>query len=188
MNLSVRQAVRCIRRSEMELLERFTQGDLEAFEILFQQFQKDVYGWIIRIVRDPRIAEELTVETFWRIYRSHARFDPARSFGAWARRIATNLALDYLKDVRKEVEFPENWLQETPPDPAIQHDTRERIQQAFSQLPPKLRVTATLALIEDRPYEEIAESLGVPIGTVKSRVFRATRLLREKLKKLGVEP
>ena len=76
----------------MELLERFARGDLEAFEILFRQFQKEAYGWIIRIVRDPRAAEELTVETFWRIYRAHARFDPTRSFGAWARRVATNLA------------------------------------------------------------------------------------------------
>jgi RNA polymerase sigma factor (sigma-70 family) len=188
MNLSLRSVVRCSRRSEMELLERFTQGDLEAFEILFQQFQKEVYGWVIRIVRDPGIAEELTVETFWRIYRSHSRFNPALSFGAWARRIATNLALDYLKRVRKEVGFSENWIQETLPDPAIQQDMRRQIQQAFNQLPPKLRLAAILALIEERPYEEIAESLGIPIGTVKSRVFRATQLLRAKLKQLGVEP
>lgn len=171
----------------MELLERFTTGDLEAFEILFQQFQKDVYGWIIRIVRDPGIAEELTIETFWRIYRSHARFDPARSFGAWARRIATNLALDYLKCVRNEVELSESRILETPLDPAVEQDTQQRIKQAFNSLPPKLRLTATLALIEERPYEEIAESLGIPVGTVKSRVFRATRLLRLKLKQLGVE-
>ncbi len=171
----------------MELLEKFTHGDLGAFEVLFRQFQKEVYGWIIRIVREPRVAEELTMEAFWRIYRSHARFDPTRSFGAWARRIATNLALDHLKHVRSEVELPESQSQETPPDPAIQQDTRERIQRAFIQLPPKLRIAATLALIEERPYEEIAESLSIPIGTVKSRVFRATRLLRENLMHLGIE-
>ena len=172
----------------MEVQVRFAQGDLKAFEMLFRQFQKEVYGWIIRIVRDPRIAEELTVETFWRVYRSHARFNPERSFGAWARRVATNLALDYLKHVRKEVEFSEDWSQGMPPDPAIEQDTRERIQRAFSQLPAKLRAAATLALIEERPYEEIAESLGIPLGTVKSRVFSAIRLLRKKLKQLGVEP
>lgn len=171
----------------MELLEKFTHGDLDAFEILFRQFQKEVYGWIVRIVRDPRVAEELTMETFWRLYRSHARFDPTRSFGAWARRIATNLALDHLKHVRPEVQFQESRSLETPPDAAIQRDTRERIQQAFSQLPPKLRVAATLALIEERPYEEIAEALSIPVGTVKSRLFRATRLLREHLKQLGIE-
>ena len=68
----------------MELLEKFTQGDLDAFEILFRQFQKEVYGWIIRIVRDQRVAEDLTMETFWRLYSSRARFDPTRSCGAWA--------------------------------------------------------------------------------------------------------
>ncbi len=80
----------------MELLKRFTEGDVEAFEELFRRFQAEVYAWIVRIVRDPGIAEDLTVETFWRIYRSRARFDPEKSFAAWARRIATNLAIDYL--------------------------------------------------------------------------------------------
>lgn len=169
----------------MELLERFTTGDVEAFEILFQQYQKDVYGWIVRIVRNPTAAEELTVETFWRVYRSRARFDAARSFGAWTRRIATNLALDYLKRAGNEVEFTEDISPESPLDPAVQQDTRKQIQRAFNQLPPKLRLTATLALVEEIPYEEIAESLGVPVGTVKSRVFTATRLLRLKLKQLG---
>ena len=62
----------------MELLERFATGDLEAFETLFRGHQKHVYAWIVRIVRDSGIAEDLTVETFWRIYRSRARFDPGR--------------------------------------------------------------------------------------------------------------
>ena len=87
----------------MDLLERFAQGELEAFETVFRQFQGEVFGWIVRIVRDPGIAEDLTVETFWRIYQARSRFDPTRSFGAWARRIATNVALDYLKMVRPEV-------------------------------------------------------------------------------------
>ena len=172
----------------MELQERFAQGDVKAFETLFRMFQKEVYGWIIRIVRNPSTAEELTVETFWRIYRSHARFDPTRSFGAWARRVATNVALDYLRRVREEVQLPENRPQVTPSNPAIQQEMREKIQDAFSRLPAKLRVAATLALVEEMPYEEIAESLGIPVGTVKSRVFRATRKLRTKLKRSGMQP
>lgn len=171
----------------MELLERFTTGDVEAFEILFQQYQKDVYGWIVRIVRNPTVAEELTVETFWRVYRSRARFDPTRSFGAWTRRISTNLALDYLKRAGNEVEFTENISPESPPDLILQQDQRKQIQEAFNQLPPKLRLTAVLALVEEIPYEEIAESLGIPVGTVKSRIFTATRILRSKLKELGEE-
>ncbi len=174
----------------MELLERFARGDLEAFEALFRQFQNDVYGWIVRIVRDRGAAEDLTVETFWRIYRARARFDPTRSFGAWARRVATNVALDYLRNIRPEVEFADSRhdLGRRQPDPAVQQDIRERIERAFGALPAKLRVAATLALIEEQPYEEIAEALGIPIGTVKSRVFRAIRLLRKTLKRLRVEP
>ncbi|MEK6280401.1 MAG: RNA polymerase sigma factor [Acidobacteriota bacterium] len=172
----------------MELLERFAQGELEAFETLFRQFQGEVFGWIIRIVRDPGVAEDLTVETFWRIYRSRSRFDPARSFGAWARRIATNAAIDYLKSVRPEVLLTENQAQVVPPNPGVQWDIRDRVEQAFTHLPAKLQVVARLALIEEQPYEEIAGALGISVGAVKSRVFRAVRLLRRKLKRLGVEP
>jgi len=81
----------------MEVLERFALGDLEAFEILFREFQGEVYRCTYRIVRDSATAEDLTLEAFWRIYRARARFDPSRSFKSWARRIATNLALDHLK-------------------------------------------------------------------------------------------
>ncbi len=172
----------------MELLERFALGELEAFEALFRQFQREVYSWILRIVRNPTVAEELTVETFWRIYRARARFDPSGNFGAWARRIATNLALDHWKSSKAQRPLPELQLSEEPPDPAVRRDVRARIERAFEQLPPKLRIVATLALIEERPYEEIGQALGIPVGTVKSREFRAVRLLREKLKRLGVQP
>jgi RNA polymerase sigma factor (sigma-70 family) len=74
--------------TEAELVP-FTQGDVRAFETLFRKHQGSVYRWIVRIVRDPAAAEDLTLETLWRIYRARARFDPRRPFGAWARRIAT---------------------------------------------------------------------------------------------------
>lgn len=167
----------------MELHERFIHGDLEAFETLFRQFQKEVFRWILRIVRDPGVAEDLTVETFWRIYRARARFDARRSFGAWARRIATNVSYDHLKTLRNEIELtgePEAAAQ----DPTNASDTRKKVREAFAALPPKLRLTATLALIEETPYNEIADSLGIPVGTVKSRVFKAVRILRTKLKDL----
>jgi len=171
-----------------ELLQQFAHGDLEAFESLFRQFQGEVYGWIVRIVRDPGIAEDLTVETFWRIHRAHARFDPGRSFAAWARRIATNTALDYLKSARVETGLPEDLPAAALPNPGIEQDVRERVRRAFGQLPPKLRVAAMLALIDEEPYAEIADALGISIGAVKLRVFRAVRLLRNHLKQLGVEP
>ncbi len=172
----------------MELLKRFAAGDLEAFETLFRQFQGQVYGWIVRIVRDTGVAEDLTVETFWRIYRAHARFNTEGSFGAWARRIATNAALDYLKTARREVPLPENLPQKAQPDPALRREIRERTERAFRQLPAKLQLAATLALIEEEPYVEIAEALAISVGAVRLRVFRAVRLLRKKLKRMGVEP
>src|SRR5947209_14184136 len=171
----------------MELLERFASGDMEAFEALFRQHQKEVYAWIVRIVRDIGIAEDLTVETFWRIYKSHARFDPAGNFRAWARRIATNAALDHLRHSRHEIELPNDLPSARTADPAIRRETRERLKQAFFQLPPKYRLVATLALIEEEPYNDIAEAVGISVALVKVRVFRAVRMLREKLNTFGVE-
>jgi len=160
-------------------LERFASGDLVAFESLFREFQGPVFGWIMRIVRDRGAAEELTVETFWRAWNARARFDPQREFGAWARRIASNLALNHLKRRRPIVDRPAEAGRYT--DPAIDAETRETIERAFRELPPKLRAAATLALIEEEPYDEIARGLGISVNGVKSRVFRAVRILREKL-------
>src|SRR5215472_7689169 len=100
----------------MTLLERFARGDLDAFEDLFRQFQGRVFGWIVRIVRDRGVAEDLTLETFWRVYRARARFNPEASFGAWAYRIATNLALNHLRRRRNEEELPEDIAQAGSPD------------------------------------------------------------------------
>jgi RNA polymerase sigma-70 factor (ECF subfamily) len=171
----------------MDLLERFSAGDLDAFEALFRQHQRQVYAWIVRIVRDSGIAEDLTVETFWRIYRSRARFDPAGNFGAWAYRIATNAALDHLRKSRREIELPADLPADSCPDTAVQHEARDRIRKAFAQLPPKYRLVATLALIEDEPYERIAGAAGISVSLVKVRVFRAVRLLRKELSSLGIK-
>jgi RNA polymerase sigma-70 factor (ECF subfamily) len=171
-----------------DVLRQFSHGDLDAFESLFRQHQDEVYGWIVRIVRDPAAAEDLTVETFWRIHRAHARFDPARSFQAWARRIATNAALDHLKAVRYETDLPDDIASPPFPDPGISEELRRKTARAFRRLPPKLRVAATLALIEQQPYKEIAESLGISTGAVKLRVFRALRFLRKELQRQGIEP
>jgi RNA polymerase sigma-70 factor (ECF subfamily) len=168
-----------------DLLERFVRGDEDAFESLFRLFERDVYGWILRIVRDPSAAEDALVDAFWRAHRAHARFDPSRSFAAWMRRIATNSALDQLTVARRHAPLP--WS----PDqhavwPPESEGLRASVQVALARLPAKLQEVAVLALLGDRPYVGIAEALDVPIGTVKSRVFRATRALREELRRLGV--
>ena len=171
-----------------DVLRQFCHGNLDAFEALFRSHQGEVYGWIVRIVRDPSAAEDLTVETFWRIHRAHARFDPTRSFGAWARRIATNAALDHLKTTRWETDLPDDLPSRPLPDPGISQELRRKVARAFRRLPPQLRITATLALIEEQPYQEIADALGVSIGAIKVRVFRARRFLRKEMKRQGIEP
>jgi RNA polymerase sigma factor (sigma-70 family) len=171
-----------------DVLRQFSHGDLDAFEALFRTHQSEVYGWIVRIVRDPAAAEDLTLETFWRIHRAHARFDPARSFGAWARRVATNAALDYLKTARPETDLPDDLVSPVLPDPGVSEELRRKTARAFERLPPKLRIAATLALIEEQPYKEIAEALGISTSAVKVRVFRAVRFLRDELKRQGIEP
>src|SRR6185295_18533681 len=86
---------------EGDLLRRFVLGDHDAFESLFRQFEREVYGWSLRIVRDGSVAEDVVVEAFWRAYRGRAHFDPTRSFGAWMRRIVTNVARDHLRALRR---------------------------------------------------------------------------------------
>jgi RNA polymerase sigma-70 factor (ECF subfamily) len=183
---------------QSELLRQFVRGDLDAFETLFREHQAEVYRSIVVIVRDPSLAEDLTVETFWRIHRAHARFDPTRSFEAWARRIATNAALDHFKSASHsfarhtqagdDPDPLENLPQPPSPDPAITMEVRTKTAQAFRQLPPSLQVAATLALIEEQPYKQIAETLGISLGAVKLRVFRALRLLRINLIQKGIKP
>ncbi|HXN47120.1 MAG TPA: sigma-70 family RNA polymerase sigma factor [Bryobacteraceae bacterium] len=176
----------------VDILEQFARGDAAAFEELFREYQGQVYGWIVRIVRDPAAAEDLTVETFWRIHQARARFDPRCGFGPWARRIATNLAIGHLGVRRTETEFsddaPPASARSSPPDPAVSADVRQKVAEAFGKLPAKLRAAATLAMIEEEPYTEIGAALGISVGAVKSRVFRATRLLRKSLIGAGVEP
>jgi RNA polymerase sigma-70 factor (ECF subfamily) len=170
----------------MELLDRFIAGDLEAFEVQFRQHQSQVYAWTLRIVRDSGIAEDLTVETFWSIHRSRARFRPDGNFPAWARRIATNAALDHLRRSRRETALPDDLPSAAKPDPAIQRENRQCIYRAFTLLPAKYRLIATLALVEEEPYQKIAEAVGISADVVKIRVFRAVRMLRKNLTSMGI--
>ena len=174
------------------VLNQFRQGDVGAFETLFHQHQRAVYHWILRIVRDPSTAEDLTVETFWRIHQAHSRFKPAQGFEGWARRIATHAALDWLRanSARNKLNVEPCGELAAPPnsDPAVTAEIRTRTAQAFSRLPPRLRITATLAVIEQQPQKDVAAALGISVAAVKLRVFRALRLLRRDLQQQGIMP
>lgn len=170
-----------------ELLTRFVQGDLDAFESLYREYKAEVYHWALRIVRDAGIAEDVLIDAFWRAYRGRAQFDASRSFGAWMRRIATNVALDHLRAKRSRA----NWVpihDKIAARSTMAHGLSESVLRAFRKLSPKLQIVATLSLIEELPYAEIADALHLPVGTVKSRSYRAIRALREELAKLGIQP
>ena len=172
----------------MDLLKGFTAGDLGAFESLFRTHQPCVYRWIVRIVRDPTTAEDLTVETFWRAHRAHAQFRADGNFGAWLRRIATNLALDHLRRSRTQVPLAEEYPADPQPDRVVQSETRRAIQQALASLSPKLRIVVQLGLVEDESYQAIGEALGISETAVKLRMYRGVRIMRKKLERLGVTP
>ena len=173
---------------DAEILRRFVEGDRDAFESLFRRLEVDVYRWILRIVRDAPAAEDVLVEAFWRAYRGRARFDWSRSFGAWMRSIATNAARDHLRATRRRAWAWSPMADRLPASVDAERGLGEAIALAFRRLPPKLQVVASLALIEERPHAEIADALDLLVGTVKSRLFRATRALRKELAVLGIRP
>jgi RNA polymerase sigma factor (sigma-70 family) len=207
----------------MDVQERFARGDISALEALFRAHQADVYRWCLRIVREHAAAEDLTMDAFHRAWRSHATFDPGKSFGAWIRRIATNLALDHLRAAKRNVPLmidrggavagggadAQRDVSRMASDheaaalvaaqagvgvmrhlavggaaenPAMVRERREQIAAAFAELSPKLRVVATLAIVEDLPYAEIADALGISEAAARVRAHRAMEFLREKLK------
>lgn len=178
--------------AERELLLAFRNGDVDAFEALFRLHQRAVFAWILRIVRNVATADELTVETFWRIHQAHARFDPARGFEGWVRRIATNAALDWMRRSKRERALTGEMDMEPAAaavgDAAVAAEVRRKTTLAFELLPPKLRLVAVLAVVEEYPQKEIAEALGISVAAVKLRVFRAMRILRKSLEKQGMKP
>jgi RNA polymerase sigma-70 factor (ECF subfamily) len=175
-----------------DVLKQFQQGSPEtveaAFETLFRLHQRAVYGWILRIVRNPAAAEELTIESFWRIHQAHARFEPSQGFEGWARRIATRAALDWLRARRTESELTAEVAAPAEADPAVTAEIRMKTALAFGRLPPKLRIAAALAVIEEQPQKDVAAALGISVAAVKVRVFRALRLLRKDLERQGITP
>lgn len=186
---------------EALLVRRVAAGDEEALGLLYDRLGRPVYALCLRIVRDPGAAEELTQETFVRLWRSAASFDVERGrVSTWLLRIAHNLALNEIRRRRSrpvvapEVEWETAASALTDPntadDPALASDLRERaevVRAALAELPTPQRQAIELAFFGGLSQVEVAAALGDPLGTVKSRIRIGMQRLRERLIAAGMD-
>jgi RNA polymerase sigma-70 factor (ECF subfamily) len=170
---------------ETFLLARARQGDLSAFEEIVRRHQRRVYGVALRIVRSHDVADDVAQETFLRAWRSLDRFELGRPFGPWVRRIAANLAVNHVRSPEaREDPLPEGHGETPAPgaDPLgalLDAEARRVLDEAVCALPAEQRAVFVLRAVEELSYQEIADALGLHLGTVMSRLFRArTRLAR----------
>jgi RNA polymerase sigma-70 factor, ECF subfamily len=170
-------------------------GDLSAFEEIVRRYQRRVYGVAFRVVRRHDVADDVVQEAFIRAHRALESFDLARPFGPWICRIAANLAVNHVRSPRaREEGLPENH-DEQPASGAdalsglLDQEALVVLDQALGQLPEEQRAVFVLRAVEEMSYKEIAESLGLSMGTVMSRLFRARERLAEALAPyLGTSP
>jgi len=189
-------------QSVEELVELAKQGQTSAFDRLVDLYQDRLYSYAARMVHDPVEAEDIAQEAFVRAYRSLPSFRGASSFQTWLYRIASNLTIDATRRHRREntvsLEAPAD-TEEGPvareqedaatAGPASSVETRElqrEVHRAIGQLSPKLRSVVVLYDLQGLSYEEIADILGCPLGTVKSRLYNARMELKQKLQ--GILP
>jgi RNA polymerase sigma-70 factor (ECF subfamily) len=177
-----------MRVTEQELVRLAQAGDAEAFGALVRTFQAGVYGFCLRLTGKREDALDLTNETFLRAYQSLATFDNALPFRPWLLRIAANLTRDWLKRrERSPVPVEDEHLAaipdtELPPlTRLVAEDDRQGVREAVQRLPEPYRTVIILHYFNQLSYQEISESLGIPIGTVGTQIHRARRLLRQAL-------
>ncbi|MBM3944129.1 MAG: sigma-70 family RNA polymerase sigma factor [SAR202 cluster bacterium] len=180
---------------ELNLVTRSQQGDMAAFNLLVERYQAQVFGVAARILGNPTSAEDVSQETFVSAYKALKSFRGG-NLRAWLLRIASNLCYDYLRASKRRPEQSLDAAMEANPsfgpamsesyDPeklALQSELRSEIQKALMTLPADQRSIMVLVDVEGFGYDEAADSLGVAVGTVKSRLFRAREKVREYLLK-----
>ncbi|MCC6264613.1 MAG: RNA polymerase sigma factor [Bryobacterales bacterium] len=184
--------------ADSQLMLRVKEGDEPSFALLLHRFRVPVFQFLNRMVESPAVAEELAQEVFLRVYRARATYEPSAKFTTWLYRISTHLALNYLRDSRKEREHLR--LDETPEDGRpvqvasagitieerlVANDRVARIRRAVGELPEKQRVAVLLHKYQEMDYRQIAELLDTSESAVKSLLFRAYESLRVKLADLA---
>lgn len=176
---------------DVGLVERCRAGDEEAFEELVLRYQDRVFALVYRMTGDPDRVEDVAQEVFLRAFRALGSFRGGASFYTWLYRIAVNTSLNALRSRAKHRETSLEALDGTelgvdhvagPDEAAAQHQVVERVKEAIGQLDEQYRVIVYLRDMEEMSYQEIAEVVELPVGTVKSRLFRARQHLKEMLK------
>ncbi len=165
-------------------------GDLPAYESLVGRYQRFVFRVLwSRTGFSREDVEDLTQDTFVRAWKRLDTYDPTRPFKAWIAKIAANVAIDrHRSNLRRplttEITEAENTVPSNAPDPAsatISAEQRRRLLLRVKKLPDHYREVVVLRFIEEQSYEEIAEALDLPLGSVKTRIFRGRELLKQSL-------
>jgi len=187
------------RELDQQLVERVQRGDKHAFDLLVAKYQRKLGRLISRFVRDTGEAEDVTQEAFIKAYRALPGFRGDSAFYTWLYRIGINTAKNYLLSSKRrtptsttfDAEEAESFedaglLHEvsTPENELMSKQVVSVVQAALQQLPEDLRSALTLREIEGLSYEEIASVMNCPVGTVRSRIFRAREAVAEKLRPL----
>ena len=184
------------------LVERVQRGDKHAFEMLVVKYQRRIERLIGRLVRDPHLVQDVAQETFIRAYRALPQFRGESAFYTWLYRIAVNSAKKALTDMKRdplamqgamavsedgeEISRIENELTDaaTPEALLASKEIAAAVNAAVDELSADLRQAITLREIEGLSYDEISDAMNCPIGTVRSRIFRAREAIAEKLRPL----
>jgi len=189
-------------RQEARLIERLRAGDLTAFEELVSCFERPVYLLCYRLLGDGEDARDAAQETFLKVYRGIGSFRAESGLKTWIYRIAINQAMNQQrwwrrrhKDDTLSLDLSRNGTEQSiglmlpssamsPEDEAISNQRERRIMRALAEIKEEFKVALVLREIEELSYEEIAETLKISIGTVKSRIARGREELRRRLKEL----
>lgn len=181
--------------SDQKLVKRVQKGDKGAFDLLVLKYQHKIVNLIMRYVRDPELALDIAQEAFIKAYRALPRFRGDSAFYTWMYRIAVNTAKNYLAAQRRrpanvelDLQDPEQYdlyakLRETdtPEGITLSNELRETVERAIAALPEDLRTAIILRELEGMSYEEIAQTMECPVGTVRSRIFRARDAIGKKV-------
>ena len=182
---------------DQQLVERVQRGDKGAFDLLVSKYQRKIFRLLSRLIRDQAEVEDVAQEAFIKAYRALPNFRGDSAFYTWLYRIAINTAKNHLvsrgrrapttteADIEEAETFDDgDHLRDlnTPESMLLTKQVGEAVNRAIDQLPEDLRTAIVLREIEGLSYEEIAESMSCPIGTVRSRIFRAREAIAQELK------